>query len=825
MKMLKVSMIKFLTIILLLTLPLFGFSQRPDGAQMPKGTISGVVNDESGNQALEFATVAVFNAADSTLAGGGITDLDGKFDVQVKPGQYYLKIGFIGYGEKYVSDISVGKENMNVSLGSLKLTASDVQLEEVTVQAERTQMELQLDKKVYNIGKDLSNLGGSASDLLGNLPSVAVDVDGNVSLRGSENVQILIDGKPSNLIGLSGSGGLQQLQGNLIERVEIITNPSARYDAEGGAGIINIILKKDKAKGFNGSFQVQTGYPANHGATVNVNYRTGWINWFVNYGVNFRRNPGLGYTNNFYDRPDSTYFINQDRDRLREGISQNIRFGSDIYFNEKNVLTVSASYRNSDNNNVSEVLYSYLDSNKDAFGTRKRIDDEEEEDLNLQYALGFTRDFKRRGQKWTVDVQYEDNSELEVSTFDDNTFIIGEPTVPLVQRSANDNGENRTLIQSDYTHPFGQSGRLETGFRYTYRNLYNDYVVESDSSQNGVYEEVTFLTNDFNFDETILATYLLFSNKINKISYQFGTRLEQTNLETLLEQTNERNTQDYLSFFPSANVTYALTNELSFQGSYSRRISRPSYRSLNPFTSYSDPLNIYRGNPNLRPQFTDSYELGILNNKPKSSIYYGVYYRSTEGVVQRIQREQDGITTRQPENLAVENSLGLEMNISGDFGPKFRTSGNFNFYNSRTSSPEFYAEATTFSARWGNNYKNPKLFDAQLNVWYRAPQNTAQGRSFSMASVDLGFSKDVMKKNGTVALNIQDLFNTRNYRGETITDTFTSNSQFQWRRGPTVTFSFTYRMNQGKERQRRRGDAGERGNFEEMDGGDFSPGR
>lgn len=801
------------------------FAQQPSGgenAQMPLGTISGSVNDESGEQSLEFATVALYKVQDSSLVGGGITDVQGNFSVQAKPGKYYLKIGFIGYGEKYISDINIGRDNMNVALGSVKLAATDLQLDEVTVQAERTQMELQLDKKVYNIGQDLSNLGGSASDLLGNLPSVAVDVDGNVSLRGSENVQILIDGKPSNLVGLSGSGGLQQLQGNLVERVEIITNPSARYDAAGGAGIINIILKKEKAKGFNGSFQVQTGYPANHGATVNINYRTGWINWFVNYGFNYRENPGQGFNNmNFYNS-NSSHFIDQTNNRLRTGISQNIRFGSDIYLNENNILTLSASYRNSDNDNETKVNYDHFDPDRVSTGNRFRTDNEKEDDLNWQYALNYSRDFARKGQKLTFDVQYQDNSELELSMYDDDKNVTNEDLISMIQRSSNDNGETQTLIQGDYVHPFGKFAQIETGFRYTYRNIYNDYIVESDSSKTGNFEEVTYLTNDFNFDEKILASYFLFSNQLNEFSYQVGTRIEHTDLSTFLEQGNLRNNQDYLSLFPSANVSYKLTDEKSIQVSYSRRISRPNFRSLNPFNSLSDILVINAGNPNLQPQFTDSYELGILNNQPNSSVYYGIYHRHTDGAVQRITEGIDGINYRTPQNLAVENALGIEINVTRDFGKKFRTSGNFNFYNSKISGKGYSAEATTFNARWGNIYNNPKLFDAQLNVWYRAPQNNAQGRQFGMASVDVGLSKDVFNKNGTVSMNVQDLFNTRKYRGETFTDTFSSISEFQWRRGPTLTLSFTYRLNQSKRQQRRGQGEPDRGNdgFEEG----FSPG-
>ena len=768
---------------------------------MPLGSISGSVSDETGSQALEFATVALYKVQDSSLVGGGITDVKGKFSVQARPGQYYLKIAFIGYGEKFISGISIDRDNMNVELGGVQLAPSDLQLDEVTVEAERTQMELQLDKKVYNIGKDLSNLGGSASDLLANLPSVQVDVEGNVSLRGSENVQILIDGRPSGLVGLSGTGGLQQLQGNLIERVEIITNPSSRYNAEGGAGIINIILKKEKNKGFNGSFQVQTGYPANHGASVNVNYRTGWINWFVNYGVTYRENPGQGYNNQYFTKIDTTYYTNQESSRNRTGLSQNVRFGSDIYLNDNNILTLSASHRNSNNDNFTTVLYNDSDRFRDPLNFTRRLENQNEIDDNWQYAINYTRNFKKRGQKFTLDYQYQDNGEIELSDFDQTNNPFNGPESTLVQRANNDNGEVLTLIQSDYTHPFGKSGVIETGIRYTSRRIFNNYQVEEEITP-GTFQEIVNLTNDFNFNEKVSAGYIMVSNKVDRFTWQLGSRLEYTDLTTLLKQTDESYPQQYLSFFPSANLTYKLIDTRSLQMSYSRRISRPGFRTLNPFVTYSDPRNLFQGNPRIQPQFTDSYELGILENKEKSSIYFGVYYRFTDGVVQRILIEENGVTTRQPENLAQEDALGLELNLTHDFNKVFRSTANFNFYNSQISGP-FPAEATTITTRIANYYRNDKLFNAQMSLWYSAPQNTPQGKRFSIASLDLGLSKDVMKKNGTLALNIQDLLNSRKYRGITDLPTLQSQSEFQWRRGPTITASFTYRINQQKGRERR----------------------
>ena len=814
---------KVLLIIIFLGIIPAVLAQYPRGQrqEVPDIFIKGRLIQDGTDTPIEFATVSIFKEGDSTLVTGGLTDAKGAFDVPVKPGKYYLRAQFMGFETVTISDIILDGKNRVYNLGEVQVRESEQLLDEVVVQVERTEMELTLDKKVYNIGKDLSNLGGSASDLLANLPSVEVDVDGNVSLRGSENVQILVDGKPSGLVGLSGTGGLQQLQGNLIERVEIVTNPSARYDAEGGAGIINIILKKDRAKGFNGSFQLQGGFPQNNGASVNVNYRTGWINWFVNYGVTARTSPGQGYTNNFFNSGDSIYYINQDNDRERKSLSQNIRFGSDIYFSEKSVLTLSASYRNSDSDNTTQTGYTFFNRNQVQFSDRFRVDNEEEEDLNWQYELNYNRDFKRKGQKLTFTLQQQDSEETEISAFDDVTNFTDGPSVDLIQRARNDNGEGRQLMQLDYVHPFGKAAKFEVGLRYNGRDIFNNYIVESDSAATGLennFEEVTELTNNFSFDERVYAAYGILSNKYDKLSWQLGLRAEQTNLDIQLIPLNEEEasleeyapkSQNYFSFFPSANLSYKYSDISSVQLSYSRRISRPRFRNLNPFITYSNPLSLFTGNPDLQPQFTDSYELGILQNRKSSSIYVGLYYRYTTDVVQRIQRTTgEGITERLPVNLGVRDDIGIEANINYDFSRKLRMTSNINFFNSQVDGGEtLSAEATTMSTRIGGFYRNRKLFNAQLSWFYRAPQNTPQGTRKSIQSLDLGISKDVLKNNGTISMNVRDVFNTRKYRGETITETFSSDSEFQWRRGPTAVVSFTYRLNQKKQRPRRsRGD-------------------
>lgn len=784
-------------------------------------TIQGKLVEEESKNPVEFATVSVFNANDSSLATGGITDGKGFFSIDSKPGNYYLKIQFMGYQEVTISDVRLGRNNSSFDAGRINFAQDQQLLDEVVVQAERTQMELTLDKKVFNIGKDLSNLGGSATDILDNLPSVQVDVEGTVSLRGSDNVRILIDGKPSGLVGLSSNDALRQLNGNLVERVEVITNPSARYDAEGLAGIINIVLKKEKKKGVNGSFQLNTGVPANHGGSVNMNFRRDWINFFTNVGVNNRRNPGNGDSYQEFGDP-----ITRTTDRFREhdrgGLSYSARFGADIYLNDLNTLTLAFLYRFSDENNKTTITYydTFLESNADSVTFRR--DNETEDDENLEYSINYTRNFKRKGQKFTADIQYQNNNEGEGSDLVESKGLTLNDQLPfLFQRSGNDEIEERLMLQSDYVHPYAKNGKVEGGFRYTDRLVGNDYLVEEED-ENGVFQIDEDFSNDFEYEEKVTALYGIVSNKFNKISWQLGLRYEITNLITNQKTQAQRNVQDYSNFFPSAFLTYQLTEKHSLQASYSRRIRRPRGRSLNPFTSISDSRNFFIGNPFLQPVFTDSYEIGYLLNNRSSSFYTGVYYRYSDGITQRLRTtDEEGITTTRPYNVSEEDAYGVEMNVSRDVFKWYRISGNANFFRSFIpgGSVSFEGTSTSFGSattnslttRLSNVFKFKNLFDGQVNVNYRAPRNTVQGRSLSVTSVDIGVTRDVMKKNGTLALSIRDVFNSRKWRSETFNEGFYQLSAFQWR-SRSATISFTYRLNQKKQRQRRRG------NFE---GGDF----
>jgi outer membrane receptor protein involved in Fe transport len=776
-------------------------------------TIEGKIVEESSGDPVPFATVTLLTK-DSSLVSGTITDGSGDFRLKVEKGYFNLQVQFVAMETRVISIEPTTGTLLN--LGKIGLFEASTQLEELVIQGERTQMELNLDKKVYNVGKDLSNLGGSASDILDNLPSVTVDVEGNVELRGSSNVQVLIDGKPSGLIGLSSTDALRQLQGNMVETVEIITNPSARYDAEGMSGIINIILKKEKKKGINGSLQLNTGVPHNHGVSLNANFRRDWINFFVNYGVNFRQNPGGGSGFQKFAFPDTSYTTNLERNSDRGGLSNNLRFGADFFLGENTTVTTSFLYRFSDEENRTDLTFEDFDSNNELLNYTLREDREEEGDENLEYTVNLSRKFQRKGQKLTADIQFQNNFETENSNIIQLEGPNDQEAIPLIfQKVGNEEGERRLMLQSDYIHPFGAKGILEIGYRSTLRNIRNIYGVE-EQDEVGVYVALDTFSTNFAYDEDVHAGYFIVSNEIGKFSWQTGIRVENTSIAAELRESDTQLNWNYTNFFPSFFTTYSLPSENQLQLSYSRRINRPRFRELNPFSSFSDNRNFRVGNPNIQPEFTDSYEFGYLQNLAKATLYYGVYYRYTTDLIQRVTLEPNELGQRIsiPENIGTAEAIGLELNASNEFADWYRISGNFNFFHRETrgsigDSISLAAKAVTFTTRMSNNFKIKDVLDGQINLNYRAPENRPQGRRLSITSLDLGISKDILSGNGTFSISVRDVFNSRKFRSETVLPNFYEQSTWQWRKGPQAIVTFTYRLNQKKRTERRGGGRGE----------------
>ncbi len=796
------------------------------GGKLPPMKIKGKVIDDQSGQGLEFATISLYAQKDSSIVSGGITELDGSFEIETKPGKFYAVVEFISFTATTVNDILVSPKNGVVDLGEIALIADAEVLDEVEVVAEKSTTQFSLDKKVFNVGKDLARAGGTAIDVLENVPSLTVDIDGGVSLRGSQGVRILVDGKPSGLVGLGDASGLRSFPANLIDRIEIITNPSARYEAEGQAGIINIILKKDKKKGFNGSIDLTGGYPLVAGVSLNLNYRQEKFNWFLNYGINQRSNPGFGETSSVQTIDDVNQFSFQRRDHIRGGLNNSIRFGTDYYFTDNDILTAAFNLRIGDEENEVDLVYTdrtELISTGEVIGSglTRRFDDEREDEDKLEWSINYTKKLGK-DHEWVTDFRYQDNNEVEGSAlserfFDINEVPLGQPD--LLQRSNNAEGERLYILQSDYTWPLTDKSKLELGVRASLREIQNDYLVEEfDPLQE--WQSLPGLSNNFTYDEQIYAAYLIYGREINKFSYQIGLRGEYTDINTELQQTNEDNPRSYPGFFPSAHVNYKFTDVIQGQLSYSKRIRRPRFWDLNPFFSFSDARNFFSGNPNLDPEFTDAYEASVVGYLKNGSISSSLYYRRSTDVIRRTivveENPEDNIirTIRRPENLDTRDDIGLE--ISSNYRLKnINLNANVNFFRSIIADENIgNSDAYSWFARMSGNIKIAKSMDAQLSFNYRAPEQNPQGSREAIAFMDIGWSKDIFKNKATITLSVRDLFNSRKWISTTVLDDFRSKSEFQWR-SRIFQGTLNYRINQQKKRGGRRagGDGGGGGEF------------
>lgn len=759
-----------------------------------------------------FSSIRLFK--ETALVTGTIGNEKGKFTVEVAPGTYDLLIESIGYEALKMANQSF---TSSTNLGVITVKESNQTLNEVVVKGQKASMELNLDKRIFNVGTDLANKGATASEILGNLPSIQVDPEGAIKLRGSDNVRILIDGKPSTLAGINGSSGLQSLQGNLIDKVEIITNPSARYEAEGMAGIINIVLKKNQNQGFNGAIETTTGYPENFGGTAIVNYRKNKFNFFINYGVFYRRTPGRGSIYQEVYTGKQTNYLDQRSQNNVTGLVNNVRGGADYFFNDKTILTASYIFRRTDVQRITD--FNYLDYRGNLFNLYSdtyRQQDEKEAEPNGEYALTFKKSFAKKGKEFSADLRYLDYWERSDQTYtqngkkpDGSSF----PELAKVQKALNDEFERQWILQADYVNQIGKDAKIEMGLRTSFRNMINDYMV-TEQQPSGQFTIIPGLKNVFNYKENISAAYLILGTKMKQFSYQLGLRAETTDIQTELEETKEKNPRNYANLFPSAHFTYTITSDNSFQLSYSRRVRRPTYNDLSPFVTFSDNRNFFSGNPNLNPEFTNSFDLGNVRYFDKGSISSSLYYRQTLGKIDRFRTVDTlGFAKTLPVNLSDQQSMGVEIASSYTFTKAYRADLSINAFRVITDASNinaaFKADTYSWFIRHSSRIKIGAV-DMQIRANYEAPQQTPQGTRGYIAWADFSASKDIMKGNGTLSLSILDLFSSRINRYESRFLEPTDGSGF-YTRGESqgrltslnLTFNYRFKITKQAAKQRR----------------------
>lgn len=814
--------LKLLLTLGLLLSTILNYSQEKQ--EFKKIKITGKIVDKTTNQPLEYATITMVNVANEKSIAGGITDAKGEFSFDANAATYNIKVEFISFKTLEIANKVL---NESTNLGTFSLADDAVQLNEVVIRSEKTTVEIKLDKKVYNVGNDLMVKGGTISDVLDNIPSVSVDVEGNVSLRGNDNVRILIDGKPSNAINITEA--LKIYPADAVDKIEVITNPSARYDAEGGGGILNIVLKKGKTNGLNGTVIATTGDPANHGLSGTLNYKSTNFNLFTTQGYSYRKSPGNAFTNSRYLNDDNTTssYVDErrDNDRLNKGYNGN--FGMEWYLNKNLSWTNTVNYRRSSSDNTDNVFQDNYDLNRDFTYTRNRINDEIGTSENIEFSTNFTQKFKKDGHKLTVDGSFSSNTDYNNALISDRTTI--DPTV-FFDETFNNQKQSRNLLQTDYVLPIGKNSQFEAGYRGDFSTLTTDYQVIN----SGILD--TDLTNTLEYKEKVNALYSQFGTKVNKFSMLFGLRWEDSNIDVNQLATNDYNNKRYNNFFPSAFLTYEISDETSASLSYSRRVQRPRGRFLNPFAGLSSNTNIFVGNPDLDPAFTDAFDLGYLKRWKKVTFNTSLYVNKTTDSFQFVRTPTgeivNGVQVIQssPINLATEYRGGFEFTINYTPYKWWKLNSNFNFYRVQTEGDYVYTNnlgeiitqnfdnnANTWSTRLTSKVSLPYKIDWQTNLNYNGEQKTAQGKNLGNFAANLAFSKDLLKDKATLALSVNDVFNSR----KRISDTYLpgeveSHSEMQWRERQ-VTLSFTYRFNKPKTDKEK----AKRPAQDSNDGGDF----
>ncbi len=746
--------------------------------QFDEASVEGTVVDQSG-QPIPGATVSIL-LQNEELVTGTNTSMDGEFQLDLNPGNYILRITYVSYSNHEERIGLVDGEALDI--GEIRLNQSTQQLDEVVVESQAAAVEMRLDRRIYRADAEMEAIGGSALDLLENIPSLETDFDGNVSLRGSDNVRVLINGRPSALLS-GGTDALASIPSSNIERVEVITNPSARYDAQGDAGVINIVLKRNRLTGLNGSVSARTGIPDDHRISTNLNSMTNNANWFANLGLRYRDRPSERNRFQRFQSADTSYQYSQSQERSRAELRGDIRLGAEFFISDRQTLTPSAFFRIRDRDNRSDTFYRDMDILGNLEREVFREDIEDEDRTNFEFDLAYEFDIGgESNQQLRADIKFDYQPETEASNLREFNQITGEDIV----RQRTDNYEETTdfLIQADYRRDLGDSAEFEAGFRSTNRWVNNDYTVEE--LQNGIWVPFENFNDDFRYTQNINAAYGILSSQFGKFSVQGGLRLEQTVIETELIESGEGSEQNYLNLFPSVFMNYEFNDQNSVQVSYSRRLSRPRFRNILPFSNFRDSRNIFTGNPNLNPVFSDSYELSYLRLWNSGSVSTSVYHRYRTGVVERItELDSDGITRRFPINLSTQSNWGTELAVSQRLFNSLRLRGSANYYFSDTegtfNNQIFERTTSAFFGRLRIQWEFIDGVNFQSTYFYSGPRNTTQGTRSSSYGLNSGISVDLWDGDATLSLSGRDLLNTRGRNTIIEEPNFYSEDESRWR--------------------------------------------
>ncbi len=773
-----------------------------------EGYITGKIMDGINNEPVEFAIVAIYSLRDSALINGGLTDSTGKFEFrELSYGPYYLEIKFVGFKDTRMTGITVTPKNKSIDLGDIKIENITTDLGNVTVTGERPQMTYKIDRKVVYVESNVTAIGGTAVDVLENTPSIQTDIEGNVTLRGSSNFTVLIDNRPSVL---EGSEALQQIPSSTIERIEIITNPSAKYDPDGTAGIINVILKEQKRRGLNGLVDLSYGRFNQYSADALLNWRVNKFNFFAGFELQNRAMQGQGISKRESYLNDTTIFLNSEEHGKFGGSGNEFRAGIEFMPDENNFFSIEGNYdtRGFGRTSSSEYHSYTLPSTSDAYYLQDNISKRDGSSYSLN--LNYDRSFGSPDHKLQATVYYsnEDNGSIEklTDTGTDPDWSPNDPE-PFRQKATESGSETEFRIIADYFRPVGAEGKFEAGYQLRYESENTDYH----------YDEFDYTFNDWiNFEDrnnkfslmrNIQAAYAIFGTSTKIVDFQVGLRAEYTDRVLSQLALDKKYEIHRLDFFPSAYLTKKLPFEQQLQLSYSRRINRPRTFFLDPFPSYQDPLNIRMGNPELEPEYVDSYEFNYQKMNKKTSVTAELYYRQTNNMMSRVSfLRDDNVMVSTMDNIGKDHSFGTEIMFSADPWKWWNislTGTLFRYWIKGEIEGETVDQmTTTWNARLNNIFKLKWNTRIQLMAFYNAPSVTAQGERGGSFMINGGVRQDFLKNKLTAAIQVRDIFRTMN-----MTDISRGTNFYMYNErrpmGPIYTFTLSWKINNYRKEQNR----------------------
>ena len=809
-----------------LTLTLFG--QQPgargnmDPSKLPKiGVLSGTLVDAETGEALPYAAIKVVHKMSEELVTGGMTNAKGRFNIEgISLGPNTVEFAYVGYKTK-TQEIRFGRGNIEQDLGKVGLQSSGVELEEVVVNAEREFMTNEIDRKVYDPSKLILSKTGSATDILENIPSVELDLEGNITLRGSSAVRIMIDGRPSRFTGEDLSALLQSLPGNSVEKIEVMTNPSAKYDPDGTAGMINIVLKKSALQGLNGSVNASYSGANRVRAGLNLNYKVDDVNFFFNAGHSSGDYPRSSWARreNYLGLDTLTFYQVVDGYGGRNG--NNIKTGFDWNPSKRHSFTVQGTInqglrpRYSENNTDWTTPYGDY--------TIQQLSDRTGVRLNNSADLIY--DYKpKKGEELNVRFSYTDGSRDDVLLFAQDTLLLSGVKAPSMEYNTNsfgDQWEFNGIV--DYTKKWNDDRKLEAGAKVITRDDLDGFNRTNIDITSGLGTLDSLSINEFLYEEDIFAAYMNYGFKSGKWGYQLGLRAEQANITATQITQDSTFYNNYFQVYPSAFVTYEIARGKELNFSYSRRVQRPGGRQLNPFIDYSDPFNLRAGNPYLLPAFTGAYEVGYTQIMKKgSTVSANVYFRDRSNLITWYSEvDSNGVNLTTHQNLNSGEDVGLDMNFRGKIGDKgafLSLSGNY-FY-SQVSGEINGTGWINQGSGFGLNsmYNTPLWKNASLQIManYRSKRVMAQGIGKPFYFVGGGFKQGLLDDRLNFSINCRDIFNTMGWNYETAGPNFASEGQFRWM-SRVVEFGLTYNFGEVQRRRRRMERGGSGGGGMDMD--------